>query len=134
MKMPDRVQGLFNRQDLVAVGTSSPDGVPNVVPIFWKKILDDETIIMIDNFMKATKENIQRNESICISFWDAQTEEAYKLKGTATYHLEGPMYEEGKALIQAEKPDRIPRGVVEVQIREIFRITPGPKAGSKIES
>ena len=132
MAIPSKVKELFNKQGLVAVGTASPEGVPNVVPILWKKILDDDTIILIDNFMKTTKENLQRNKNVCISFWDAKTEEAYKIKGTARYHTDGPVYNEGKKFIQLKKPDRVPKGVVEIKVSQIFDITPGPNAGKKI--
>lgn len=132
MVIPDKVKALFDRQNHVAVGTASSEGVPNVSVVFWKKILDEDTIIIIDNYMKTTKENIQKNKNICISFWDAKTDEGYKIKGTAKYHTEGPIYEEGKTFIQTRKPDQVPRGVVEVKTKEIFEITPGPNAGKKI--
>jgi len=132
MKIQEKVSTLFNKLDLVAVGTVGSDGTPNVSVVFWKKIVSDDTIIMIDNFMKATKENIQKNGKICITFWDPQTEEGYKVKGIAHHHIDGPVYEDGKAFIQSKKPGRIPKGVVEVKVEEIFDITPGPNAGNKI--
>jgi predicted pyridoxine 5'-phosphate oxidase superfamily flavin-nucleotide-binding protein len=134
MKMPNKVKELFDSQVLVAVGTASKDGMPNVACIFWKKIVDDETIILIDNFMKATKANVKENGQICVSFWDSEAEVSYKVKGIATYHADGPVYEEGKAFIQSKNPGRVPRGVVEVKVEEVFDNTPGPNAGNKIEA
>ena len=130
--MKEEVKQLFEKQALIAFGTADKDGNPNVVPIFWKKIVDDETILLIDNFMKTTRENILQNNKICISFWDPDTEEAYKIKGIAVYHTEGTVYEKGKDFIQSKKPGRIPKGVVEVKINEVYTIEPGPKAGDRI--
>ncbi len=132
MVIPDKTKAMFERTDLIAVGTADNKGIPNVVPIFWKKIIDKDTILLVDNFMHATKDNIVKNNKVCISFWDPQTEEAYKLKGTATYHTEGSVYEKGKKFIQEKKPDRIPKGVVEIKVTEVYDITPGPNAGKKI--
>ena len=132
MVIPNEVKNLFERQSLIAFGTADKEGNPNVVSIFWKKILDDETILLIDNFMKMSKKNLLENNKVCISFWDPETEEAYKIKGIATYHTEGPIYEEGKKFIQSKKPERVPKGVVEIKVTEIYTIRPGPDAGKKL--
>jgi len=130
--IPKEVVSLFEKQSLIAFGTADKSGNPNVIPIFWKKILDDKTILLIDNFMKMSKTNLHENNKVCISFWDSNTEEAYKIKGIGIYHTTGPIYEEGKKFIQSKKPDRIPRGVVEVKVAEIYTIKPGPEAGKKL--
>lgn len=132
MKIPDKVIELFNKTDLISFGTANSNGIPNIVAIYWKKIINEDTIIFIDNFMKMTKENIKENKNVCISFWDSKTEEGYKLKGIATHYTEGEIYNKGKEFIQSKKPDRVPKGVVEIKIKEIFEITPGSNAGNKI--
>ncbi len=132
MKILNEVKRLFNKQDLVAFGTADKKGNPNIVPIHWKILLDDETILLLDNFMKKTKENIQENKKVCISFWNTEPEEAYKIKGTAKYHKEGITYEKGKEFIQSKRPGQNPKGVVEIKIEEIYTIKSGPDAGKRL--
>ena len=132
MKIPNEVKKLFNEQPLIAFGTADRKGNPNVVPIYWKAILDDETILLLDNFMKRTKKNIRENKKVCISFWNSGPEEAYKIKGRAKYHTEGPFYEKGKEFIQSKKPGQTPKGVIEIKIEEIYTIKSGPDAGRKL--
>lgn len=132
VNISESIKAFFNKQALVAFGTADKNGIPNVVPIFWKMIYDDDTILLIDNFMKQTKHNILFNKQVCISVWDPETEEAYKLKGIATYHTKGEVYNNGKKFIQSKKPDRVPKGVVEVKITEVYSIKPGLEAGKKI--
>ncbi|MCD6352710.1 MAG: pyridoxamine 5'-phosphate oxidase family protein [Proteobacteria bacterium] len=132
MIIPEQVKKMFEKQPLVALGTGDKQGNPNVVPIFWKKIFDEERILLIDNFMKMSKRNILENSSVCLAFWDTETEEAYKIKGKAVYHTEGAMYEEGKNIIQSKNPGRIPKGVVEINVTEIYTIKPGSDAGNKL--
>lgn len=132
MRIPDKVKLLFNRTSLIPFGTVDKTGIPNINVIFWKTISNDETILFIDNFMSTTKKNLSENNKVCLSFWDGETEEAYKIKGIATYHSQGPVYEEGKKFIQSKKPDRIPKGVIEIKVEEIYIITPGPDAGKKL--
>ncbi|RLI58394.1 MAG: hypothetical protein DRO93_09950 [Candidatus Thorarchaeota archaeon] len=129
--MPIGVKELFENSKLVSLGTADRDGNPNVVPIFWKKILDEDRIILLDNFMRATKENILQNKKVCLSFWDPDTEEAYKIKGDAIYHSKGPVYERGREFM-LKKKNKSPRGVVEVIVTEIYTIKPGPDAGKRI--
>jgi len=132
MIIPNEVKELFGKRSLVSFGTADKEGNPNVVAIFWKKIVNDDTILLIDNFMRMSKNNVLENNKVCISFWDPDTEEAYKIKGTATYHTEGSVYEKGKEFIQSKKPDRIPRGVIEVKVTEIYTIKPGSEAGKRL--
>lgn len=132
MIIPNEVKILFEKQPLAAFGTADKQGNPNVVPIFWKKILGDETILLVDNFMKMSKKNLSENSSVCISFWNPDTEEAYKIKGEAAYYTEGKIYEQGKKFIQSKNPKRIPKGVVEIKVKEIYTIKPDSNAGKKL--
>ncbi|MEA3254908.1 MAG: pyridoxamine 5'-phosphate oxidase family protein [Candidatus Altiarchaeota archaeon] len=130
--IPTKVKELFERTQLVSFGTADKEGNPNVVPILWKRILDGGKIILLDNFMRASKENVLRNNRVCLSVWDPESEEAYKLKGTAVYHSRGPVYEAGREFMQADGGDQVPRGVVEVTVTEVYAIKPGPDAGMRI--
>ena len=132
MVIPDEVKSLFKKQSLVSFATVDEKGNPNVVPIFWKSILDEERILLIDNFMRMSKNNILKNNSVCVAFWDSETEEAYKIKGEATYHIEGMIYERGKEFIQSKKPEQVPKGVVEIKVKEVYIIKPGPDAGKRL--
>jgi hypothetical protein len=129
MKIPQQVQDLFNRTVLVAFGTADKKCDPNVNVVFWKKIIDDETIILLDNFFNTTKQNIMENSKICLSFWDAKNEEGYKIKGNATYHSSGMIFDLGKEFIQQKNPGRTPNGVVEIKVGQVYILTPGKAAG-----
>jgi hypothetical protein len=132
MKIPQKVKDLFDSIPVIAFGTTDNNNDPNVNVIFWKKILDNETIILIDNFFKTTKQNLLENNKVCITFWDGKTEEGYKIKGKAKYYTEGKIFELGKEFIQKKNPNRMPNGVVDVKVTEIFILTPGKEAGRKL--
>lgn len=129
MQIPDKVKKLFNKTTLISFGTADNQGLPNINIVFWKKILNNDTILLIDNFMNMTKKNLLQNNKVCLSFYDSVTEEGYKLKGIATYHFNGEVFDEGKKFIQLKNPKRIPKGVIEIKINEIYILTPGPNAG-----
>lgn len=132
MKIPDEVKKLFNEETIIAFATADKEGDPNVVPIYWKTIVNDETILLLDNFMKQTKQNIQENRKVCVSFWNMDSGKAYKIKGTAVYHSEGAIYDKGKEFMHSKKPGQTPRGIVEIRVEEIYTIGSGPDAGKKL--
>ncbi len=106
--------------------TVSADGEPNVVPIFFKSVAEDGTMAMADVFMKKTVQNVQENEKVTVSVFDAQTLEGYQIKGTAKYVTEG-------AEVAAFKPQveklfngaATARGAVIMKPEKVIVMTPG---------
>ena len=60
-QMTERMKELFNKIRTVVLSTATPDGTPNAVPIGAKKILDDETILISDQFFNKTLANLKAN-------------------------------------------------------------------------
>ncbi len=131
--MNDDVKKLFNAQSTVAFGTADQEGKPNVIAVYWKRIVDGKTVLLIDNFMNKTVDNIRKNNNVCVSFWDAKTDEGYQIKGTATYHTDGKVFEENDKWIKSINPNKNPKGVIEIKIGEIYSLSPGENAGQRIE-
>ena len=52
------------------VATASKDGWPNVVPIGFVELIDDETIWIADNFMVKTLANIKENPKVSIYVYE----------------------------------------------------------------
>ena len=128
----EAVKTLFNNQDLVVLATSGVEGIPNAVPIFWKKVKDERTLWFADNFMKKTAEKIKANPKCCVSFWDSKTEEAYKLVGKAVYHTGNVKHNECVKWLQSINPEKNPKGLVEFVVEEIYDLKPGESAGVKL--
>jgi len=96
-----------------------------------KKIVDHDTIWVIDTFFNKTKKNILQNGKVAFAIWVKG--EGYQIKGTAKYHSNDKVFDEGKKWILKSKPNKIVKGVVEVKITEIYSITPTYEdAGKKI--
>ncbi len=107
--------GIAN-QELFCVATSNAQGVPNVVYIKYLKVIDDETILIADNYLKKTRENILNNGRIAFSVLD-EDKGAYQLKGRAQRQETGAMYDE----VQKWCPDKLPRAAaVVMKVEEIY--------------
>jgi len=130
-KIPDEIKQFFVTVPIMAFSTADKNGTPNVVPIASKKIVNDDTILVIDTFFKKTKDNILQNKSVSIAMWIKS--KGYQIKGLAKYHSKGETFDEAKNWILKLKPNKIVKGVVEIKIADIYSITPThEEAGKKI--
>jgi len=133
-KMTDRMKELFDNVKTVVVATATPDGEPNAVPVGTKKIIDDETVLVSDQFFNKTLANMQSNPRVAISFWEGH--EGYQLKGSITIETSGKRYEETAKWVE-EKSTKAgfplkSKGAVIMKIEEIYGLAPGPGAGKKL--
>ena len=131
-----RMKEIFYNQGIFVLGTADLTGVPNVVPIGAVKILDDETILISDQYFLKTMSNLKENPRVAISFWEAGKGEGYQIKGDAAIHTDGKIYEDTVAWIR-EFSEKIghplkSKGAIVVRITAIYSVTPGPTAGQRI--
>ena len=133
MSVPDSVRNLVDQQQIVALATVASDGTPNVAPIFWKLWHDDDTLLLLDNYMKTTKANIKATAQASVSAWNAESSEAYQLKGTAEYFSEGLHMDAAIAHMGKHEPGTRPKGVVVLRIAQVYVQTPGDHAGEPLE-
>ena len=129
-KMTEEMRAVLEDVRLWILATADRDGTPNAVPIRWTKVLGDDKLMLVDNFMKKTIDNISVNPKVAISVWKETT--GYQFKGTATIENSGPSFEEGKELLIKASSNREPKGVVIVGINSIFSTSPGPEAGKRL--
>jgi predicted pyridoxine 5'-phosphate oxidase superfamily flavin-nucleotide-binding protein len=133
-KMNQRVKEIFEKQETVVLATATKDGVPNVVPVSAKKIINDETILISDQFLNKTLKNLHANPHAAITVWDKL--EGYQLKGTVTVETSGVRFEETAQWIDdLGKKLNLPiksKGAIIVKLTEIYNVSPGPQAGTKI--
>ena len=134
--LTDRMKEVFGKQanGTFPLATADRNGVPNCVPVNAVKILDDETILVSDQFFSKTSNNIKGNPRVTITFWDKF--EGYQVKGEAQILTEGKIFEETSQWIRkmGEKlgvPLKAKAAVV-IKVTEIYSVSPGPDAGKKL--
>ncbi len=135
-KMPEHVKSMFNDQRIVVFSTASKDGIPNAVPIGAKKIIDDETILISNQYFGKTLKNITENPIAGITFWDLKSHEGYQIKGTITIETQGKRFEDTAKWIEelgkAKNKPLKSKGAVILKITDIYCVTSGKDAGKKI--
>ena len=132
--LTERMKEIFNNQSGYVFATSSKAGVPNSVPVNAVKLLDDETILVSDQFLNKTLANLKENPSVAMCFWEMF--EGYQIKGEAEIVTEGKLFEETAAWIKAVGESMgFPlksKGAVVIKIKDIYAVSPGPDAGKKV--
>jgi len=133
-QMTERMIEVFNKVPTAILATATADGTPNAVPVGAKKIIDNETILISDQFFNKTLANLKANPKVAVTYWDGH--EGYQLKGTITIETSGERYEETAAWIEemgnkAGFPLKS-KGAVILKIDEIYGLAPGPGAGKKL--
>ena len=126
----DEMIKLLEEARLWILATADRDGMPNAVPIRWTKILANDTLMLVDNYMRKSVENIAANPNVAISVWKDST--GYQFKGTASIETSGVNFENGKKMALEGNPKLNPKGVVILRVDSIFLTSPGAEAGKKL--
>ena len=110
------VKKAVSQQEVFPVATSNQDRIPNVVYIKYLKVIDDQTVLIADNYLNKTRDNILNNGKITFAVLDGD-KGSYQIKGTAERLEKGSMYDE----VQNWVPERLPRtAAVVMNVEEIY--------------
>jgi len=132
-KLTDSVKKVFNKTAIYAIATASKEGLPNVVPIHFVKIYDEEdTILLADNFMNKTIKNLEENPWIAVSVWDMENKLAYQIKGKAKIITDGKIFDGAVSWVQKTKPQLKPKSAILLHITNVFNCQPGPDLGKEL--
>ncbi len=77
-----------------ALGLASVDesGSPHNIAVGFVKVVSDNELVISNNYIEKTIENIKANSNVSLVVWERNWEEncvGYELKGTAKYFTEG---------------------------------------------
>jgi uncharacterized protein len=132
MKIPQDIQKVMNEDKAFAFATASETGIPNINMIAIKRIEDDETVLLADNYFDKTLANLKENSKASILTNKAEEKLWYQLKGTCHYINEGPKYKEFTKWVKSKNETLPAKGMVIFKVEQIFNTTPGPNAGKPI--
>lgn len=104
----------------VAVATVDTEGKPNVIAVAFVKVLSDSTLLITDNYMNQTKENLLKNNDVCLAVWNKQWK-GLKLVGTATYHADGAWLDRVKQM--PENGGLPAKGAIVVTVSAVIKLS-----------
>lgn len=130
--LTEEMKAAFATIKAFPVATASKDGWPNVVPIGFVELVDDETIWISDNFMKKTLANVQENPKVSIYVWGPETKGCFQIKGDVELKTSGPEFEKMQETVRSKMAQAPAKGLLIVKIREVYTCNPGPDAGARL--
>jgi hypothetical protein len=102
--LPDKVSKAWDeRTGPIVFATVDENGVPNAIYATCVRKVNEDTIVVADNYFDKTRKNIFAGTRGSILFI-APEDESYQLKGTVEYHTEGDIFEDMKRWNPKEHP------------------------------
>lgn len=124
-KLNEKAKKFLNETKTWILATT--DDTPNAVPIFFKRIDDEDNLILFQVFMNKTIQNIQKNACVAVTVYNDETLQGYQLKGSATYTTDASLVAAGNAISSAFKLTT--KGAVIIRVNETIILTPGVDNG-----
>ena len=118
---------------LYALATASNESVPNVVPVKFVLIENDDELWLVDNFMTKTLQNLQDNPIAALNILLPDQEISFQIKGTTSITSSGDKYQKMRVIVLAVKPDAPAKSLVIMNITEIFDCWPGNTIGQRLD-
>ena len=120
MKIPEEVKIAIDKTNPICIATVNNEYIPNIIYVTFLKYMNDTTIVIADNKLVKTKNNILSNSNLSFVVFDPETKKSYQLKGKAEYIQEGEKYQDVFNWVQEKRSDLHPKGALYVTIDEIF--------------
>ena len=114
----------------IYLATCSRDGIPNVAPMGAFKLLDDETLLISDQYMNKTLKNVMSNPHAAITYWGEKG--GFQIKGTISVHTNDQVFKDNVEWMKIRMPKLTPKGALVMKITDVFQVKPGPEPGKKI--
>ncbi|PZX20029.1 hypothetical protein LX69_00480 [Breznakibacter xylanolyticus] len=111
------IEAWENREGAIVLTTISPEGIPNAIYAGCVYLHENKQIVVADNYFNKTKQNIENGSKGSILFLTKERK-SYQLKGTFSYHHQGPLYEEMKRINPPQHPGH---AAVALHIEEVYK-------------
>ncbi len=119
MNLPQDVEQILLFAEAKALATVVNNEL-NVVPVSSVKVVDNK-IWLIDYFFDKTRSNIQQNPKAALTFWIGLR--GYQIKANTTYLTQGEDFNAATDWIAEIHPNRIVKGLLVLEVQEIFDIS-----------
>ena len=130
VKVTEEIKDSLKGTKLMFLSTASKDGLPNVVPIGAAKFLDDETLLISDQYFGKTLANLRENPRIALAWWGEK--EGYQVKADITIHTDGEIFRHNVEWVHSLKATLNPKSAIVGKITSVYIVKAGPDAGKQI--
>lgn len=108
----------------LALATISRTGQPHCIALGYVKVIGDRQLLVTNNYIRETVENISRVPQVALSVWNRDWEEnceGYELIGRAEYFTTGSWLEKIKKI--PENKGEPCRGAIIITVEKVKNLT-----------
>ena len=109
MEIKDKIE-----KETIAVATVNKENKPHAIAIMYAKVKEGK-IIITNNYMKTTINNIKNNPNVSLVFWEG--EKGWRIDGEVEYHDSGVWLDFVKSL--EENKGEPANGALVINVKEI---------------
>lgn len=102
----------------VAIATVTSENNPNVIGVAFVKVVSENQILVTDNYMNRTIQDVKDNSHVVVLGWNKDMD-GYKLIGEAQYFSSGEWVEKVKAL--PENKGMPAKGALLITVNKIIK-------------
>lgn len=129
-KVTDEIKESLKTTKIAYLATATKDGVPNVVPIAAVKFLDDETLLISDQYFGKTLNNLKENPKIALTWWG--NKDGFQIKADIAIHTDDDMFREDVQWVKSIKDTLNPKSAIVAKITAVYAVKSGANAGKQI--
>ncbi len=129
-KVTDEIKESLKATKIAYLATSTKDGNPNVVPIAAVKFLDDETLLISDQYFGKTLNNLKENPKIALTWWGEK--DGFQIKADITIHTDDDIFREDVQWVKCIKDTLNPKSAIVAKITAVYAVKSGANAGKQI--
>ncbi|MFH0915167.1 MAG: pyridoxamine 5'-phosphate oxidase family protein [bacterium] len=116
-RLPESVLQMWEQHvGPMVLATVGKDGVPNAIYTTCVGILDEETIVVANNYFNKTMKNISAGSRAALLFITPE-KKSYQIKGRVEYHESGPIFVHMKSWNPPEHPGH---GAAALKVEEVY--------------
>ena len=113
---PEALAAWQNHDERMVFTTINKDNEANAIWVICAKLINDEQIVIANNAMHKTLQNI-KDGSRGTLLYIAPEREAYQIKGSLEYYEDGPIYDDMKNWLDPKYPGK---GALVLNIEKVF--------------
>lgn len=129
-KVTEEIKESLKTTKIAYLATATKDGGPNVVPIAAVKFLDDETLLISDQYFGKTLNNLKENPKIALTWWGDK--DGFQIKADITIHTDDDIFREDVQWVKSIKDTLNPKSAIVAKITAVYAVKSGTDAGKQI--
>lgn len=130
VKVTEDIRESLKATKVAYLSTAAKDGTPNVVPIGAVKFLDDETLLISDQYFNKTLLNMKENPKIALAWWGEKG--GFQIKADVTIYTDGDIFRQNVEWVHSIRQTLHPKSAIVAKITDVYIVKGGPDAGKKI--